>query len=173
MRGIQNVAGNDDIGTAKEHHRVSVRVRRRLMQDFNALTVEVHVLSRLLKSFGWNGGSGKWRDLARRRAHSSQYFFERQNRRAEAEEVRTHTGSSTLQEQRLPCFRDRLVSPNMIGIGAGIDHIPNGPCRNFLDRGQHGVASRCGTRVNDHDTIVAHLDADVGARSGNHVEVRT
>jgi len=56
---VINVAGNDNIGPAKENHRIAIRVRGRLVEDFNALAVKVHVLPGLIERFGGPRGDRK------------------------------------------------------------------------------------------------------------------
>ncbi len=50
--GVKDIAGHDDIGTTKEDYRIAIGMRGGLMEDFNALAVEVHVFPRLVERFG-------------------------------------------------------------------------------------------------------------------------
>ena len=50
---VKDIAGHHHIGTAKEDNRIAIGVRRRLMEHFNALAVEVHVFPRLIERFRW------------------------------------------------------------------------------------------------------------------------
>src|SRR5215469_2790706 len=97
-RRIQDVAGHDNIGAAKENHRIAIRVRRRLMEDFNALAVEVHILARLIEGFRWPGGSRKWRRLPAGAADSFQDLFGGKDRRSASQEIRGNAGPTTLSE---------------------------------------------------------------------------
>ena len=49
---VKDIAGHDDIGTPKEDNGIAIGVRGRLMEDFNALAIEVHVFPRLVERFG-------------------------------------------------------------------------------------------------------------------------
>ena len=60
----------------------------------------------------------------------------------------------------------------MVGLGARIDHIPDRPSRDSLDRGDDLLTVRRRARIDNHHAIVADLDGDVGPGAGNHGEVR-
>jgi hypothetical protein len=60
----------------------------------------------------------------------------------------------------------------MIRIGAGVDHVNDGLCRDFLDGSDDGIRARRGTCVHHHDAIHSYLKADVAAGAGNHIKVR-
>ena len=59
----------------------------------------------------------------------------------------------------------------MIRIGAGVDDVANRARRELLDRGEHR-RPRPRAGIDDHDAVVADLDADVAAGAGDHEEVR-
>src|SRR5262245_1739849 len=74
-RRVQDVAGNDDVGSSKKDDAVAVRVRGGLVQDLDALVVQVHVFPALWKRLGWPRSRRKRGLLPGRRAHSSQDFL--------------------------------------------------------------------------------------------------
>ena len=59
--GVEDVAGRNHVGTAKEHDDVAIAVRCRLMQDLDPFAVQIHVFSRLMEHFAWPGGGRKRR----------------------------------------------------------------------------------------------------------------
>jgi len=69
---------------------------------------------------------------------------------------------------RLAGFRQGLVAADVIRIGAGVDDVSNGLRRDPFDRGDDGIGLRGSARIHDDDAVLAHLDADVRARTGNH-----
>ncbi len=75
-RGVEDIAGHDDVGAAEEDNGIAVGMRRRLMEDFNALAVEVHVFPRLIEGFRWPRAA-EWEDFAAR----SRSFWSRPVRR--------------------------------------------------------------------------------------------
>ena len=59
----------------------------------------------------------------------------------------------------------------MIGIGAGIDDVADRTRRELADLRDDLFGFLASSRVNDHDAIDAELDGDVGAVTGDDVEI--
>src|SRR5580698_7256603 len=75
VRGGENIAGADDIGTAKEHDAVTVGMGRGLMQNVDSLAVEVQLLLIAQKGAGGPTAVGRGWFFAGGCAHAVQDVY--------------------------------------------------------------------------------------------------
>ena len=84
---VDDVAGRNHVAAAEEHDGVAVGVRGGLVDDLNALAVQVHRVLAIAKVFVGQSASGK-SAAARRRGHPRQHVL-----------VREHAGGAGVGEQ--------------------------------------------------------------------------
>ena len=71
-----------------------------------------------------------------------------------------------------PARRNGLVAADVIRVSARVDDVSNRTWRDFPDRRNHRVGRRPPTPVSTSDhAVAAHLNGDVAAGAGNHVEI--
>ena len=128
--------------------------------------------AREVEGLSRRGADRKRRDVTRRRRHPFEHLLRRQDRRDPAEKIARDPDGARGGEQRLPRLGQRLVAADVIGIGARVDDVADRPRRELLDRGHDRAGLRGLPGVHDDDAVLADLDADVGARTGDHEEVR-
>ena len=70
-------------------------------------------------------------------------------------------------------LRQHLVPAHVVGVRPGVDDVTNGLRRDALDCVDDGCGTGGRPRVDDHRAVLAHLDADAAASTGEQEEVGT
>ena len=168
---VEDVAGHHDVRSPEEDEDVAVGVRGRLVQHLDRFTVQVDVLPRVVERLGRPAAGRVRRRRSRRCRHAPQDAFEGEDRGHRPHEVPLLPGNPRVRKERLARLRQHLVAADMVGIRPGVDDVANGLRRDSFDGGDdcRGVGRRPG--VHDHDAVVAHLHADVGAGADDDEEV--
>src|SRR5262249_44813709 len=84
---VEDVAGDDHVRSAEEDDDVAVAVGRRLVQDFDALAVEIHVLAAFVERFSRPRADAETHGLAAGRADALQHLLGGKNRGDASEEI--------------------------------------------------------------------------------------
>ena len=162
---IDDVAGDDDIGLAEQHHDVAVGTRAGLPDDLHGIVIDIDRPESRRECLGRPHLRGKRRSTSGRRAHPPQHVLVGEHGRVilEGERVgaQRNTGSA-----------DDGVAADMIHVGAGIDDETNPARRDRRDGFQERVRHFRRAAVDQDETVLSNVDRHVGAGAENHVDVR-
>ena len=108
------------------------------------------------------------------RAHALEHVLVREHARRAAVgvDVFAEPGAALVAQDGLAGLGNLFVPAGVVGVRAGIDDVANGSVRQPLDGCEHSVGELLRTRIHDDGADRTHLDGDVRAGAGNHVEIR-